>query len=216
MKFFRFFFNYSIFASQSITFMNIKYLSGLDLITNKWVGGTTTQLYIYPEYADYKERNFQFRISTATVETEESTFTQLPGVSRKLMILDGEIRIEHTNHHSKILKKFEQDEFSGNWETKSFGKATDFNVMTTGNTYGEIKAITLQKGEQCEFEDLKNFDFLILYAYSGSFKCKTEKKTYSVEKGDLLIIDAERSTLSFIIESMDHAEIIITRLLIKK
>ena len=124
--------------------MKIEHIKASDLITSQWSGGTTTQLAIYPQNAEYKERNFQFRISTATVEAEESTFTKLPGVSRKLMILDGEIRIEHSDHHSKTLKKFEQDEFSGDWDTISFGKATDFNLMTISNAFGDIEAIPLE------------------------------------------------------------------------
>jgi len=192
--------------------MKIEHIKASDLITNQWSGGTTTQLAIFPKNAEYKERNFLFRISTATVDAEESTFTQLPGVSRKLMILNGEIKIEHKDHHSKTLKKFEQDEFSGNWDTKSFGKATDFNVMTTGKTFGDVEAITLQKGEQYEFEKSKNYDFLVLYAYTGTFKFKTENHSYSIEKGDVLVIDAEETNNPFLVDSISYSEIIITHI----
>jgi len=50
--------------------------------TSKWSGGTTTQLAIYPEDADYGKRNFTWRLSTATVEAAESVFTSLPGIDR--------------------------------------------------------------------------------------------------------------------------------------
>ncbi|OFX88832.1 MAG: hypothetical protein A2W99_05025 [Bacteroidetes bacterium GWF2_33_16] len=196
--------------------MKIEHIKASDLITSQWSGGTTTQLAIYPQNAEYKERNFQFRISTATVEAEESTFTKLPGVSRKLMILDGEIRIEHSDHHSKTLKKFEQDEFSGDWDTISFGKATDFNLMTISNAFGDIEAITLQKGERYEFEKFKNFDFLVLYAYTGDFKFKTENHSYLIEKNDVLIIDLSEINKPFLIESISYSEIIMTRISIKK
>lgn len=66
--------------------MIIEHIKASDLITNNWSGGTTTQLAIYPKDAEYKKRNFLFRISTATVETKESEFTKLPGVSRKLIL----------------------------------------------------------------------------------------------------------------------------------
>jgi len=192
--------------------MKIEHIKASDLITNQWSGGTTTQLAIFPKNAEYKEKNFQFRVSTATVETEESTFTQLPGVSRKLMILNGEIRIEHTDHHSITLKKFEQDEFSGDWDTKSYGKATDFNVMTIGNTFGDIEAITLQKDDKYLFEKSKNYDFLVLYAYTGTFKFKTENHSYSIEKGDVLVIDAEETNNPFLVDSISYSEIIITHI----
>lgn len=48
--------------------------------TSTWSGGTTTQLAIYPEDADYGKRNFTWRLSSATVEAEESVFTSLPGI----------------------------------------------------------------------------------------------------------------------------------------
>lgn len=57
--------------------------------TSNWSGGTTTQLFIYPPEASYAARNFLFRISTATVETETSTFTDLTGFNRILLLLNG-------------------------------------------------------------------------------------------------------------------------------
>ena len=57
--------------------------------TSGWSGGTTTELFIFPPTADYQQRNFQFRLSTATVEADRSDFTLLNGISRKLMVLSG-------------------------------------------------------------------------------------------------------------------------------
>jgi len=36
--------------------------------TSNWSGGTTTQLFIYPPTAEYLQRNFIFRLSTASVK----------------------------------------------------------------------------------------------------------------------------------------------------
>ena len=41
-----------------------------DFVTSKWSGGSTTELYIYPPQAVYREGNFKCRISSATVEVE--------------------------------------------------------------------------------------------------------------------------------------------------
>jgi environmental stress-induced protein Ves len=90
-------------------------------ITSKWSGGTTTQLFIYPENAIYAERNFVCRISTAIVEIPESTFTALPDVLKILMILEGELEIEHKGRYTKQLQKFDTDSFSGSWETQGKG-----------------------------------------------------------------------------------------------
>ena len=47
------------------------------------------------------------------------------------MILDGTLKLEHTGRYkTKILHKFETDSLIGDWETKGYGKVTDFNLMT--------------------------------------------------------------------------------------
>ncbi|MDF1551007.1 MAG: HutD family protein, partial [Bacteroidales bacterium] len=95
-----------------------------DFKTSTWSGGTTTQLFIYPSSADYLKRNFDFRISTAKVTVAKSDFTSLPEISRKIMILEGEITIQHQNRYSKQLKKFDIDEFEGDWKTSAIGTCT--------------------------------------------------------------------------------------------
>ncbi|MEQ8927101.1 MAG: HutD family protein [Fulvivirga sp.] len=112
--------------------------------TSLWAGGTTTELFIWPIDSDFKTGNFQFRLSTATVEIEESVFTKLPGVDRTLVLLDGKMILEHTGHHQKNLAPFDIDHFSGSWETKSKGRCTDFNLMTKGGIEGKVSIIDLK------------------------------------------------------------------------
>jgi len=119
--------------------MNITLITSLQHVTSKWQGGTTIQLYIYPEGSTYQQRDFLFRLSSANIEIPESTFTKLPGVSRKIMVLEGGLKLEHEDHHAIILKKFETDSFYGDWNTKGFGIVTDFNLMTTGNVRSSLQ-----------------------------------------------------------------------------
>jgi environmental stress-induced protein Ves len=116
---------------------------------SSWSGGTTTQLFIYPEHTEYAKRDFMFRISTATVETERSTFTSLPGFSRILMILKGELTIHHVGQYDKKLLPFETDMFDGSWRTSAEGLVTDFNIMFAQDqnaslTAHHLKAATVQ------------------------------------------------------------------------
>lgn len=97
--------------------------------TNSWSGGTTTELFIFPATASYADRNFDFRISTATVESETSDFTELNGFSRYLMVLEGEMIIRHEERYEKQLHRFDFDEFEGSWKTQSAGKVRDFNII---------------------------------------------------------------------------------------
>ena len=46
--------------------------------TSAWSGGATTEIRIMPEGSRYADREFLWRLSSATVEVEESTFTALP------------------------------------------------------------------------------------------------------------------------------------------
>ena len=132
-----------------------------------WSGGTTTELFIYPEEAEYSERNFDFRISTATVEVEESNFTQLPGYKRILMILQGQLSIEHKNQHSKILKQYDCDEFLGEWETKAKGKVVDFNLMMKDGWNGSLSIVMIDKDSNTTYQYNEN-KFIGLYILEGS------------------------------------------------
>ena len=44
-------------------------------VVSQWTGGKTTQLAISPKEAVYADREFLWRLSSATVELEESDFT---------------------------------------------------------------------------------------------------------------------------------------------
>ena len=118
--------------------------------TAAWTGGITTQIAIYPTQAEYNERNFLWRLSTARVDCEESTFTALPGISRILMVVAGEIRLEHQGHHTAIVKAYEQDRFSGDWTTRCFGKASDFNLMLGKGCQGNLTPLPIDAHKHIE------------------------------------------------------------------
>ncbi len=62
--------------------------------TAHWSGGTTTQLLISPSHTAYANFDFDYRMSYATVEVPESTFTFMPGVTRHLMVLKGSLFLQ--------------------------------------------------------------------------------------------------------------------------
>lgn len=190
--------------------MRIEHIKASELITNKWSGGTTTELAIFPKDAEYKKQNFLFRISTATVETEESNFTKLPNVTRKLMILDGEIKIEHENHHSKIIKKFEQDAFSGDWNTKSYGKAVDFNLMTKSNCSGEMQAIIIDNLKTISLKT--DFNYYGFYIFKGEIKISIQDQYINARKGDVLSIYSENEIKKIDLQATPDIEMILCKI----
>jgi len=173
--------------------MKNKIIRKNQFITSTWSGGTTTELYIYPEDAKYSDRNFKWRLSSAKVEVEESEFTHLPGISRIIMIIDGELILEHEGHHKAILKPFEQDSFMGDWTTKSFGKVTDFNLMMAEGCSGKLEAIML-KGNECTHISLKEtkgkseYITNAFYTVSGYVSFTIGNNKTNIYEGDLLLL----------------------------
>lgn len=168
--------------------MNIYIYKAEDFKTNKWSGGSTTELYIHPPTANYATGNFNFRISSATVEIEKSDFTILPGISRQLMVLKGSIKVSHKNHYAVQLHKNDIDSFDGNWETSAFGTCVDFNLMTKGNTEGKISPIAVSEDKTLNFQLESTCEFIIFYAYEGKLQVDFSSEKRSLKKGELLVI----------------------------
>ncbi len=168
----------------------IKIIKKDKLSTSKWSGGTTTQLYIYPEDELYENRNFTFRISSAKVDLEESTFTKLPNIKRRIMILDGRLKLIHENHHSVTLEKFQQDTFYGHWNTKSYGKVTDFNLMLNENADGFIEYINLENEKTINVykDDKYNNTTEVFYCVKGKINISINNERYELKAGDVAIM----------------------------
>ena len=79
--------------------MEIKKIGRDACRVSSWAGGTTTELSIAPENGNYQSRDFLWRLSSATVELEESTFTSLPDFDRIILTLEGEMDICHDGGH---------------------------------------------------------------------------------------------------------------------
>ena len=132
--------------------------------TTFWSGGETNELAIYPKTAkfDQGKGNFDVRVSIASVENSDSTFTSMPGVNRILVLLDGKLSLEHTHPGGSKsyadLKPFDQQTFKGDWKTKgkSDQRVTDFNVMWKGEGRAQVTHKQLLAGET--FEDFLSFD----------------------------------------------------------
>ena len=83
--------------------MRIRHLTAEDYKVSQWSGGTTTEIFIWPADASYAAREFSLRISSATVELEESDFTALPGVTRYIVPLQGGFTLTHPGKTPVVL-----------------------------------------------------------------------------------------------------------------
>lgn len=189
---------------------DIKIIRKNEYKTSYWSGGTTTQLYIYPENSIYSELNFIFRISSAKVTVNESTFTSLPGIDRKIMILNGTLDLDHEGHHKIKLNKFEQDRFKGDRITKSYGKVTDFNLMMNKGCDGNLEHIKIG----CKA--LKNLDlstdiennkkkFIIFYCLEGSVDINIDG-FIKLNEGDLLVLKNNSKSRLYNINILNNLE----------
>lgn len=152
--------------------------------TSLWSGGTTTELYIYPEDAVYKEGNFQCRISSATVEVERSEFTSLPGVKRYLSIFSGNLKMIHGEEIEVNLKPYEVDRFDGGTPTVSFGKVVDFNLMLKNGGDGKMETALLNPGEILKLQPEEGENLLAVYVKEGKIKVEED----SAEKEELVLV----------------------------
>ena len=139
-----------------------------DYVASVWSGGTTTQLLIAPEGAHYAARDFLWRVSSATVELDESDFTPLPEYERLIATLRGGITLMHNGGAPICLQPYEVHAFSGGDRTHSTGRCTDFNLMLRrGQAEGSMEAVFLGAGEERAFtaEDAVQ---TLLYAAEGA------------------------------------------------
>lgn len=177
--------------------------------TATWAGGTTTQLAIYPQGSEYTKFNFLFRLSTATVEVEESTFTFMPGVTRHLMILEGQLDIDHKGRYKKHLDRFGYDVFDGEWPTTAKGKVTDFNLMVREKSGGKLQAILLRDRQEETVAFRPKVSFSGVYLLSGKLRVISGTNAAEMKAGDFLFCDHQNAQQIMHMQATASSEIIL-------
>ncbi|MBK1813158.1 HutD family protein [Clostridium sp. YIM B02505] len=162
-----------------------------------WSGGMATELTTSPQNSDYASQNFLWRLGVAKIDILESTFTNLTKVSRKLMVIEGTLTLYHEDKYKKVLNPFEQDDFMGDWKTKTYGKASVFNLMTRENYTGELFHLNINPSSQLKFqyETPLNKDLIAVcfYTVSGGFCSTINGNTFEAVEDDLLLLNCINS-----------------------
>ena len=159
-------------------------------IVSQWSGGTTTQVAIAPEGAVYADRDFLWRISSASVDLDESDFTALPDYHRWISTLKGGMTLSHEGGEKIVLAPYECHQFDGGVDTHSWGRCTDFNLMLRkGKCQGVVRSLMLKAGEQAvvSFESAPSEQFpnADLMVFCGEGKATAMLGDETVELGDL-------------------------------
>ncbi|KUJ59569.1 hypothetical protein AR687_22370 [Flavobacteriaceae bacterium CRH] len=139
--------------------MNIRLFAKKDCTPAIWSGGLTYEYMIYPETARYGDRDFVFRISSATIEKVPSEFTKFKGYYRYLVMLDSSLHME-INKDKKVYEKYEIIEFNSDDEVTSYTKGIDFNWMVSEKT-GQHKLKITNGNQNC------NAQIILLFSLSS-------------------------------------------------
>ena len=160
--------------------------------TSRWTGGETREMAIWPAGSRYLERNFVWRLSSATVEQEESDFSSLPDYDRVLMVLEGEVVLSHEGQRVARLKTLEQDRFDGAYKTHSFGKITDYNLMVRKGNEGYLDLLyPAETAAQCGPTQPTEKPLAVhaLFCQEGYFVAGMGGKTVMASPGELLVME---------------------------
>lgn len=184
----------------------MRHLTRQDYTVSQWSGGSTTQLAIEPPEAVYADRDFLWRLSSATVELDSSDFTPLPDYQRFITVLDGAMTLTHDGGSPISLDVGSVHAFDGGSQTRSVGRCTDLNLMLRkGACQGSLQAISLAAGSSRSFAPAAG-GTLLLFCRSGSASVSAEGETLSLAPGecvlttDALTLTTAQSSLLFLAE----------------
>ncbi|MGO1470048.1 MAG: HutD family protein [Tissierella sp.] len=126
--------------------MKEKIINKEDFLTTKWSGGETTQLSIYPEDAIFAERDFLWRISSATFTSKESRFSDFSSYQRYILPLEGKISLFHEGLYNRKLDKYEAEYFDGSWNTFSTNTldCRDYNFIVKSGSDAKMQILSIE------------------------------------------------------------------------
>ena len=165
---------------------NVTLLRAKDFQVSDWSGGKTKQLYLSPPTGHYGKRDFDYRLSTATVELTESQFSDLSGFHRILMSLDHTLHLHNASRQEKtVLAPFTPYIFEGSDSITSRGTCTDFNLIYSDHYQGQMIAIS--DGQELSRDEAIQF----IYALSDLMVTGIGLPSLNLETGQLLIVEKE-------------------------
>ncbi|KRM30668.1 hypothetical protein FC83_GL001804 [Agrilactobacillus composti DSM 18527 = JCM 14202] len=170
--------------------MNVEHLSSDSYEVSEWTGGKTTELFLFPELTSYSKRNFEIRISSATIELAESTFSDLTGYRRTLIPLTDPITLIFDNAVKRV-NPFQQVQFAGSEAVRAHGCTTDFNVMTSPRWQQHLTVI--ETNSKISFRTT----MVVFYLVYGNLELKIQNSKGAVQMiaGDFVAIsDAQEPT----------------------
>lgn len=165
--------------------MTIKILTKNDYKTTKWSGGETTELVIYPEGSSLDNRDFIFRISSATCPDEESVFSDFSGYNRYITPIDKSFDLRH-NGEEKTLNPYEILYFDGSDDTASLSSARDFNLILKKGYTATVRTESISEKIELNFAEGIKFIFIP----EGNIKIGLTDTTTDLQPFDTVYIES--------------------------
>jgi len=198
----------------------MKILKEEDYIVSSWSGGKTTEIQIRPEGAKYADRDFLWRLSSASVDLLESDFTLLPDYDRLITPLEGSMQLEHFKEDAEggqksrtepvQLAPFEIHAFDGADSTHSKGKCTDFNLMLRkGRCKGTLTPILYDPDRNMteEYTPEPGTEALLVYCVRGSTVMMVSGSLVQLVARETLLLEKEEVSALKIVLSEGSAVI---------
>ena len=191
--------------------MKEKIINKEDFVTTKWAGGETTQLVIYPEDAVFSEKDFLWRISSATFTSTESKFSDFTNYQRYILPLEGKLSVYHEGLYNRELNKYEVEYFDGSWST--FSKNTldcrDYNFIIKGGNIAKMQI--LKEGDEYL---LKGSKIVTIFSMDDFvLNLKGQKENRDIDGFSLFILEIDDEEKISITRA--NSPVIITEFVIK-
>jgi len=168
---------------------------------SNWSGGETRELAVFPEDATYLDRDFIWRLSTASSDREESSFSRMEGFERILMVLEGDVVLAHGQERSVNLKALDQDRFDGGLKTRCFGRfEKDYNLIMARGCEGSLDILELtqdakamgQAGQPASSADpFAGYRSYGAYCLDGYAVISCGERTEMIRPGTQAVIDLD-------------------------
>lgn len=175
--------------------MEIRVIRPEQMETSIWSGGTTTQLGIGEGECSYGDRNFLWRLSSATVEDETSHFTSLPDYDRLILMQEGTVLLSHDEKPEIKLEPWQVHCFDGGACTVCRGRATDFNLMVRkGAARGSLRVLEQEETFLLSGESQKEKKWIYaLYNGGDDLEVKTKHGIFPVNAGGIMYLSGTGS-----------------------
>ncbi|AJA70736.1 HutD family protein [Myroides odoratimimus] len=172
--------------------MTIEVIKKEEITASIWSGGKTNEYVIYPRDAKYVDKDFIFRISSATIEAVPSEFTRFDGYRRYLSMLEGDLKLyrhgKEEYYTTNTLFSFDSEE-----DITSYSLGKDFNLMLHRSIKDEVVQISA---------DALNTSVLYLFIFA-LVDCLVviNDISYSIQQYDcLLIINEEYASIKITLD----------------